>query len=174
MRRYPPSTSIQLPGPAIYTNNPNSRRHNTTLPDSGSRSALLRHTRVGTQFYDMPWSHHKHTTLMWTHTPLSACHSYTDDHRGQLIAYVISNSDHITHTPKYQTSWPYITTTSNTLYNRISWTTQHALSSDHLPIISPQLTYDITTDYSKTDELLQTTRKKTWGEQTPVIQLLNS
>ena len=69
-------------------------------------------------------------------------HSYTDDHRGQLIADVISNSDHITlntsttgpNTTLQQTSSPDITTVSNTLYNRTSWTTQHALSSDHLPI----------------------------------------
>ena len=70
-------------------------------------------------------------------------HSYTDDHRGQLIADVISNSDHITlntntptrvpNTTLQQTSSPDITTVSNTLYNRTSWTTQHALSSDHLP-----------------------------------------
>ena len=33
---------------------------------------------------------------------------------------------------------------SNTLYNRTSWTTQHALSSDHLPIIS---TINIRHDY---------------------------
>ena len=72
-------------------------------------------------------------------------HSYTDDYTGQLIADVISNSDHITlntntppecHTTLQQTSSPDITTVSNTLYNRTSWTTQHALSSDHLPIIT--------------------------------------
>ena len=33
-------------------------------------------------------------------------------------------------------SSPDITTVFNTLYNRTSWTTQHALSSDHLPIIA--------------------------------------
>ena len=43
-----------------------------------------------------------------------------------------------------QTSSPYITTVSNTLYNRTSWTTQHALSSDHLPIIT---TLNIRHDY---------------------------
>ena len=79
-----------------------------------------------------------HSTLLW--------HSYTDDHRGQLIADVFSNSDHITlntNTPTrvpnatlQQTSLPDITTVSYTLYNRTSWTTQHALSSDHLPIIT--------------------------------------
>ena len=73
-------------------------------------------------------------------------HSYTDDHRGQLIADVISNSDHITlntttptrvqNTPLQQRTSPDITTVSNTLYNRTSWTTQHILSSDHLPIIT--------------------------------------
>ena len=74
------------------------------------------------------------------------CHWYTDDHRGQLIADVICNSDHITlntntptrvpNTALQQTSSPCITKVSNTLYNRTSWTTQHALSSDHLPIIT--------------------------------------
>ena len=81
-------------------------------------------------------------------------HSYTDDHRGQLIADVISNSDHITlntntptrvpNTTLQQTSSPDITTVSNTLYNRTSRTTQHALSSDHLPIIT---TINIRHDY---------------------------
>ena len=81
-------------------------------------------------------------------------HSYTDDHRGQQIADVISNSDHITlntntptrvpNTTLQQTSSPDITTVSNTLYNRTSWTTQHALSSDHLPIIT---TINIRHDY---------------------------
>ena len=42
-----------------------------------------------------------------------------------------------------QTS-PNITTVSNTLYNRTSWTTQHELSSDHLPIIT---TINIRHDY---------------------------
>ena len=81
-------------------------------------------------------------------------HSFTDDHRVQLIADVISNSDHITlntntptrvpNTTLKQTSSPDITTVSNTLYNRISWTTQHALSSNHLPIIT---TINIRHDY---------------------------
>ena len=76
----------------------------------------------------------------------SLWHSYTDDHRGQLIAEVISNSDHIslnTDTPTrvlntsfQQTSSLDITTVSNTLYNRTSWQTHHALSSDHLPIMT--------------------------------------
>ena len=81
-------------------------------------------------------------------------HSYTDDHRGQLIADVISNSDHITlntntptrvpNTTLQLTSSPAITTVSNTLYNWTLWTTQHALSSDHLPIIT---TINIRHDY---------------------------
>ena len=98
-----------------------------------------------------------HTTL-W--------HSYTDDHRGQLIADVISNSDHITlntptrvpNTTLQQTSSPDITTVSDTIYNRTSWTTQHALSSGHLPIIT---TINIEHDYrlQKPDGLLPITRK---------------
>ena len=43
-----------------------------------------------------------------------------------------------------QASSPNITTVSNTLYNQISWTTQHALSSDHLPTIT---TTNIRHDY---------------------------
>ena len=80
--------------------------------------------------------------------------SYTDNHKGQLIADVISNSDHIplntnipTRVPNptvQQTSSPDITTVSNTLYNRTSWTTQYALPSDHLPIIT---TINIRHDY---------------------------
>ena len=35
-----------------------------------------------------------------------------------------------------QASSPNITTVSNTLFKRTSWTTQHALSSDYLPIIT--------------------------------------
>ena len=81
-------------------------------------------------------------------------HSYTDDHIGQLIADVISNSNHITlntntttrvpNTTLQQTSSPDITTVSNTLCNGTSCTTQHALSSDHLPIIT---TINIRHDY---------------------------
>ena len=85
-------------------------------------------------------------------------HAYTDDHRGQLIPDVISNPDHITlntNTPQtrvptttpQQTSSPYITT----VYNRTLLTTQHALSSDHLPII---ITINIRHDYR-----LQQTRR---------------
>ena len=67
-----------------------------------------------------------------THSTL--WHSYTDDHKGQQIADVISNSDHITlntNTPTrvpnptlQQTSSPDNATVSNTLYNRTSWTTR--------------------------------------------------
>ena len=65
-------------------------------------------------------------------------HSYTDDHRGQLIPDVISNSDHITlntntptrvpNTTLQQTSSPDITTVSNTRYNWTSWTTQQNIT----------------------------------------------
>ena len=96
-------------------------------------------------------------------------HSYTDDHRGQLIADVISNSDHITltrvpNTTLQEPSSRDITTVSNTLYSRTSWTTQHALSSDHLPII-PTITNDTTTDYNKTDGHSPTTIKLTGHQQ---------
>ena len=81
-------------------------------------------------------------------------HSCTDDHREQLLADVISKLGHITlntntptrvpNTTLQQTSSPDITTVSNTLHNRTSWTNQHALSSDHLPIIT---TINIRHDY---------------------------
>ena len=85
-----------------------------------------------------------------THSTL--WNSHTDDHKGQLIADVISNSDHITlntstrvpNTTLQQTSSPDITTVADTLYSRTSWKTQHALSSDHLPTIT---TINIRHDY---------------------------
>ena len=49
------------------------------------------------------------------------------------------NTDTPTRVPNtalQQTSSPDITTVSNTLYNRTSWQTHHALSSDHLPIMT--------------------------------------
>ena len=69
-------------------------------------------------------------------------------------ADVISKSDYITlktntptrvpNTTLQQTSSPDITTVSNTLYNRTSWTTQHEPSLYHLPIIA---TINIRHDY---------------------------
>ena len=97
-------------------------------------------------------------------------HSYTDDNRGQLIADVIINSDHITlntnnptrvpNTTPQQISSPDTTTVSNIRYNRTSWTTQRALSSYHLPIIT---TINIRHDYKlqQTDGPSPTTRKPT-------------
>ena len=120
-------------------------------------SAHPRTTKHQTQTYNIAYStsHTYHSVLTGdvnSHSTL--WHSYTDDQRGQLIADVISNSDHITlnritptrvpSTTLQQTSLPDITTVSNTLYNRTSWTTQHALSSDHLPIIT---TINIRHDY---------------------------
>ena len=80
--------------------------------------------------------------------------SYIDGHSGQPNAELISNSKHIplnTDTPTrvpntalQQTFSPDITTVSNTIYNRTSWTTQHTLSSDHLSIT---ITINIHHDY---------------------------
>ena len=95
--------------------------------------------------------------------------SYTDDHRGQLLSDVLSNSDTPTRVPNttlQQTSSPDITL--YTPYNQTSWTTQHALSSDHLPIITT-INIRMTTDYNKIYELLQTTRKPT-GHNLPKAQ----
>ena len=96
-------------------------------------------------------------------------HSYTDNHRGQLIADFIRNSDHITlntNQPECQT--PH----SNKHHHQISprclthCTTGHRgqLNTHYHQTTyssSPQLTYDMTTDYNKTDGLSPTTRKLT-------------
>ena len=86
-----------------------------------------------------------HSTLWYAHT---------DDHRGQLISDIISNSEHITlntdtptrvpHTTLQQATSPDITTIFTTLYNRTNWHTIHALNSDHPPII---ITINIRTKY---------------------------
>ena len=101
-------------------------------------------------------------------------HSYTDNHRGQLIAHVINNSDHIQHTTKRQhtnhsakhhttqTSSPDITT----IGHRGQLKTYYHLTT--YPS-SPQSTYGMTTDYNKTNELLETTRKLT-GKNLPKTQ----
>ena len=99
-------------------------------------------------------------------------HSYTDDHRGKLIADVISNSDHIP-----------LNTNTNT-QTRVPNTTLQQISSPDFPTVqahctighrgqlnthyhqttypsSQQLTYDMTTDYKKNDGHSPTTRKLT-------------
>ena len=58
----------------------------------------------------------------------------------------------------------------HTLYNRTSWTTQHALLSDHLPIIS---TINIRHDYNKTDGHSPTTRKLTGHKSCKTQSLLS-
>ena len=122
-----------------------SRQHIHTLQNSRHM-----HTTLYT-------THHKHTTLTGDVNAHSTLwHSYTDDHRGELMADVISNSDDSTkhkhqhtnqecQTPHYNKHLHQISQRClNTLYNRTSWTTKHALSSDHLPIIT---TINIRHDY---------------------------
>ena len=112
-------------------------------------------TKQLTQTYNTAYSTVPHSVLSGNVNAYSTLwHSYNDDHRGQLIADVFQNSDHITlntntptrvpNTTLQQTSSPDITTVSNTLYNRTSWTTQYPLSSDHLLIIT---TINIRHDY---------------------------
>ena len=74
-------------------------------------------------------SHSVLTGDMDTHSTL--WHSNTDDH-------ITLNINTPTRVPNI------ITTVSSTLYNRTSWTTQHTLSSHHLPIIT---TINIQHDY---------------------------
>ena len=119
--------------------------------------------------------HQKNTMVIIQQKKGSACSltniiNYWNYYRRQKKEKVESNSDHITlntntptrvpNTTLQQASSPDITTVSNTLYNRTSWTTQHALSSDHLPIIT---TINIRHDYrlQQTDGPLPTTRKQT-------------
>ena len=102
-----------------------------------------------TQTYNTAYSTSQNSTLSLTrniYAHSTRWYSFTDDHRRQPIADVISNSDHITlntdtptRVPKttlQQTSSPGITTVSNTLCNRTSLATQHALSYEHIPIIT--------------------------------------
>ena len=53
-----------------------------------------------------------------------------------LITLNTNTPTRVPNTTIQQTSSPDITTVFNTLYNRTSWRTQHALASDHLPIIT--------------------------------------
>ncbi|MGK2940486.1 MAG: reverse transcriptase domain-containing protein [Immundisolibacter sp.] len=71
-------------------------------------------------------------------------HSPKNDHRGDLIAGIIQNSNHIilnSDTPtripparNQQSTSPDISTISSNLYSNTMWNTITALSSDHLPI----------------------------------------
>ena len=92
----------------------------------------------------------------------------TDDHRGQLIANVISNSDHITlnsdtpecQTPQYNKHLHQISPrclTHNTTGRRGQLNTHYHLNT--YPSL-PQSTYDMTTYCNKTDEHSQFTNYK--------------
>ena len=92
-----------------------------------------------------------------THSTLR--HSYTDTHRGKLIADGISNSDHITlvntptrvpNTTLQQTYSRVITkVTHQTIRHRGQLNTHYYHQTTYA--LSRQLTYNRTTDYSKTD-----------------------
>ena len=86
-----------------------------------------------------------------TNTPHSTLwHSYTDTHRGQLIADVISNSDHITKITTVSTHYTIGHRGQlNTYYHQTTYPS------------SPQSTYNMTTDYNKTNRHSPTTRKPT-------------
>ena len=78
------------------------------------------------------------------HSPI--WHSHTTDHRGDLIADLLGNSDHITLNTNTHTRLPFaanqrptspdITSITTNLYNRTHWETLNALNSDHLPILT--------------------------------------
>ena len=97
-------------------------------------------------------------------------HSYTDEHIGQLIAYVISISDHMTLNTNTPIRVP--NTTYNKHHHQISpRCLTHCTTGHHGQInmhyhqttypLSPQLTYNMTTDYTKTNGLSPTTRTLT-------------
>ena len=97
-------------------------------------------------------------------------HSHTDNHRGQLIADVFSNSEHITlntNTPTSAKIPPY-----NKHLHQISPRCQTHYTIGHRRQLnmhyhqttypsSLQITYDMTINYNKTDGLSSTTRKLT-------------
>ena len=100
-------------------------------------------------------------------------HSYTEDHRGQLIADVISNSNHITlntntptrvpNTTLQQTSSPDITTVSNTLTIQTENTTS---------ITSPTQTHNILQhSKAKKTRILTTAATQQTFPQTPTQSL---
>ena len=95
-------------------------------------------------------------------------HPYTDNHRGQLIADVISISDHITLNTTTPTRVPHYNKHLHPIIPRCltHYTIGHRgqLNIYYHPTIYPsslQSTYDMTNDYNKTDGLSPTTRKPT-------------
>ena len=97
----------------------------------------------------------------------SLWHLYTDDHREQLIADVINNSVHITlstnrptrvsNTTLQHTSSPRCLTHCTAGHRGQLNTHYHQTTYPS----SPQLTYDMITDYNKTNGLSLTTSKLT-------------
>ena len=72
----------------------------------------------------------------------------------QLGPHNTNTPNRVPNTTLQQTSSQDITTVSNSLYSRTSSTTQHALTSEHLPIIT---TINIRHDY-----ILQQNRQESW------------
>ena len=91
--------------------------------------------------------------------------SYTDDHKGQQIADVISNSYNITLNTNIPTKVPNTTLqqTASPRYLTHCITGHSVQLNTHYHQTtypsSPQLTYDMTTDHNKTDGLSPTIRK---------------
>ena len=130
--------------PLIHTthNFQQSRYTLTTLNISQQKTAIYletahaRTTKQLTQTYNTAYS----TSQTYnTHSSPEICYQ-------QLRPpYTKHNTQtRVPNTTLQQTSSPDTTTVSNTLYIRTSWTTQHALSSDHLPFTT---TINIRYDY---------------------------
>ena len=110
----------------------------TTDPDHGTEDEDINRTFS----YLEPLGPHIVTGDINAHS--SAWYGQTEDHRGTLISDILTNSTQIilnANTPTRQPhsdqdpTAPDISTASNSIANRITWTTLTALSSDHLPIL---------------------------------------
>ena len=157
-----PNPTPALPSPS-HPHNLTAHTHATQTTVHASQSPQQPHAqhRVLRQPHKQTKDYHRTTSTTQTHRPSSK------SERNIIILQVNINGlrnkleelkllIHDTHadiitiqetklTPKAKTPKIHnITTVSNTLYNRTSWTTQHALSSDHLPIIT---TINIRHDY---------------------------
>ena len=102
------------------------------------------------------------------HSPI--WHSHTTDHRGDLIADLLGNSDHITLNTNTHTRLPFaanqqptspdITSITTNLYNRTHWEAQmHSTQITYQ--YSQQSTQEQTSDYNKTVKPTLTTTKQT-------------
>ena len=153
---------------------------NNTKHISKANICIPPRVSTSTHIHALRNSNHIHPTLHTAHhniphsvltgdiyTDSTLWHSHTDDHRRQLITVDISNSDHITLNTNTPTRVP---NTTLQHHHQISPRCQTHYAIGHRGQLnmhyhqtsypsSPQLTYEMTTDYNKTDGHSPTTRK---------------